>query len=87
MKLTIGNNNFTDIGTAVFYTQQDLDNRTYSKVQYKSNSSLLYQRDFSEYNFSYEVEKGKFNDEFLVDYLGEKTLNLFEPSSNALEKL
>lgn len=87
MKLTIGNNNFADIGTAVFYTQGDLDNRTYSKVQHKSNSSLLYERDFSEYNFSYEVEKDKFNDEFLVDYLGNKTLSLFEPSSNSLEKL
>ena len=87
MKLTIGNNNFTDIGTAVFYTQSDLDNRTYSKVQHKSNSSLLYERDFSEYNFSYEVEKDKFNDEFLVDYLGNKTLSLFEPTSNSLEKL
>lgn len=87
MKLTIGNNNFTDIGTAVFYTQSDLDNRAYSKVQYKSNSSLLYERDFSEYDFSYEIEKNKFNDEFLIDYLGEKTLDLFEPSSGTFEKL
>ena len=87
MKLTIGNNNFTDIGTAVYYTQRDLDSRSYSKVQHKSNSSLLYERDFSEYDFSYEVEKDKFNDEFLVDYLGNKTLSLFEPSSNSLEKL
>ena len=91
MKLTIGNNNFTDIGTAVFYTQQDLDNRAYSKVQYKSNSSLLYYRDFSEYGFSYDIEKDKFNDEFKVDYLGNKTLELFDeqgkPSSDILEKL
>lgn len=87
MKLSIGTNNFTDIGTAVFYTQEDIDNQTYSKVQHRSNSSLLYDGDFSEYDFSYEVEKDKFNDEFLVDYLGDKTLSLFDLSSDALEKL
>ena len=68
MKLIINNNNFTDIGTVVFYSQDDLDNREYSKVQYRSNSSLLYNRDFSEYDFSYDITKDKFNDKFLVNY-------------------
>lgn len=87
MRLIINNNNFTDIGTVVFYSQNDLDNREYSKVQYRSNSSLLYNRDFSEYNFSYSITKDKFNDKFLVNYLGEKTLNLIGENSNSLEKI
>lgn len=87
MRLIINNNNFTDIGTVVFYSQNDLDNREYSKVQYRSNSSLLYDRDFSEYNFLYEITKDKFNDDFLVNYLGEKTLSLIGKNSNSLEKI
>lgn len=87
MKLSIGNNNFTDIGTAVFYTDADIAGGTYSKVQHKSNSSHLYEGDFSEYDFSYDVEKNKFNDEFKIDYVGEKTLSMFEKSSEVLEKL
>lgn len=87
MKLIINNNNFTDIGTVVFYSQDDLDNREYSKVQYRSNSSLLYNRDFSEYDFSYNITKDKFNDKFLVNYLGEKTLKEIGETSNSLEKI
>lgn len=87
MKLIINNNNFTDIGTVVFYSQDDLDNREYSKVQYRSNSSLLYNRDFSEYDFSYDITKDKFNDKFLVNYLGEKTLKEIGETSNSLEKI
>lgn len=87
MKLIINNNNFTDIGTVVFYSQDDLGNREYSKVQYRSNSSLLYNRDFSEYDFSYDITKDKFNDKFLVNYLGEKTLKKIGETSNSLEKI
>lgn len=87
MRLIINSNNFTDIGTAVFYSQSDLDNREYSKVQYRSNSSLLYNRDFSEYDFSYSITKDKFNDKFLVNYLGKNTLNLIGENSNSLEKI
>lgn len=87
MRLIINSNNFTDIGTAVFYSQSDLDNREYSKVQYRSNSSLLYNGDFSEYDFSYSITKNKFNDKFLVNYLGKNTLNLIGENSNSLEKI
>lgn len=87
MRLIINNNNFTDIGTVVFYSQSDLDNREYSKVQYRSNSSLLYNGDFSEYDFSYSITKNKFNDKFLVNYLGSDTLRLVGENSNSLEKI
>ncbi len=87
MKLIINNNNFTDIGTAVFYSKDSISKKTYSKVLFRSSSSSLYNMSFSEYDFSYNIEKDKFNDKFLINNIGNKTLNLFNESSNTLEKL
>lgn len=87
MKLIINDNNFTDIGTAVFYSTDSISKKTYSKVLFRSSSSLLYNMNFSEYDFSYNIEKNKFNDKFLINNIGNKTVNLFNSSPSTLEKL
>lgn len=87
MRLIINNNDFTDIGTAVFYSTDSISKKTYSKVLFRSSSSLLYNMNFSEYDFSYNIEKNKFNDKFLINNIGNKTIELFNESTNTLEKL
>lgn len=87
MRLIINNNDFTDIGTAVFYSIDSISKKTYSKVLFRSSSSLLYNMNFSEYDFSYNIEKNKFNDTFLINNIGNKTIELFNESTNTLEKL
>ena len=87
MKLIINDNNFTDIGTAVFYSTDSISKKTYSKVLFRSSSSSLYNMSFSEYDFSYNIDKDKFNDKFLINNIGNKTVNLFNSSPSTLEKL
>lgn len=91
MKTTIVKNEFKDIKTVVFYKfnkyipelsyiDQDLYNNIKNnfksiKIQYKGSEDKLDDNTFSEYNLSYCIDKKKFNDELLIEYLDDISLN------------
>lgn len=90
MKTTIIKNEFKDIKTVVFYKfnkyipeLNSIDSELYNKIktnfrsvktQYKGSEDKLDDNTFSEYNLSYYIDKGKFNDNLLIEYLDNNSL-------------
>lgn len=102
MKLKINNKNFGDIRTAVFYRNHkyiptgDIEESdiaklilqcTSDKIQYQGSKSKISNMDFAEYNFSYLIEKYKFNDNFLISYLDDQSKELVGKNIDDLEKV
>lgn len=101
MKLVINNKNFGDIRTAVFYRghkyiptgkikSSDIPELiqlcTSDRVQYQGSKSKLSDMDFAEYDFSYFIEKYKFNDKFLISLLDDQSKDLIGKNIDDLEK-
>ena len=100
---TVINDSYGDIGTAVFYRQHqfipkdveiaegDIEQLRESckadKVQYKGNRTYASLRDFSEYNFQFDIDKDKFNDQFLINLLDDKSKELVGKRLDDLEKV
>lgn len=97
---TIINENKEDIGTAVFYgwhkfipktdildsDKELLLNSCKSlKVQYKGSRTYASLRDFSEYNFLFDINKEKFNDNFLINLLNKNSKDLIGKNIDDLE--
>ena len=53
----------------------DLLNHTSSSIQYSGNNEILTDNDFAQYGFSYLINKGKFNSDFLINELDNDTKN------------
>ena len=100
MRTTI-NDSYGDIGTAVFYRQHkfipkvvdiaegDIEQLRESckadKVQYKGSRTYASLRDFSEYNFLFNIDKNKFNDQLLINLLDNNTKELIGKGLDDLE--
>lgn len=100
MKIIINRDNFGDIGTAVFYkfikyipenevpieeVEKVIDSFRSDNIKYKGNRSFINNLDFSEYDFSYIVNKFKFNDNFLIKFLDTNSKNLIGKKLDDLE--
>lgn len=95
-------NNLGDVGTAVFYkfhkyipvsdiNSSDIPSiiencRSY-KIQFRGNKTDLSNKDFSEYNFSYLIDKYKFNDKLLINQLDSSSKKLIGNKLDDLEKI
>lgn len=100
---TIINDTSGDLGTAVFYEwhkfipkgveipESDknllIENCKSKKVQYKGNRTYASLRDFSEYDFLFNIDKDKFNDKFLINLLDKKSKDLVGKKLDDLEKI
>ena len=100
---TIINESSGDVGTAVFYRWHQfipkntvilgpdretlLNSCKADKVQYKGSRSKASSGDFSEYNFLFDLEKEKFNDQFLINLLNNKSKELVGKKLDDLEKV
>lgn len=102
MRTVINNTNFGDIGVAVYYKwhkyipEGDLSNEDLSelinlcksdKVQYRGSRKYTSLKDFSEYSFSYDITKFKFNDQFLINLLDDSSKELIGKNIDDLEKI
>lgn len=102
MRTVINNTNFGDIGIAVFYRwhkyiptcdilEEDLNDLINSckpdKIQYKGSRQYTSLRDFSEYSFSYNIDKFKFNDKFLINLLNDESKEMVGKNIDDLEKI
>ena len=102
MRLKINNKNFGDIRTAVFYRSHKyipfcdikesdipelISQCTSDRVQYQGSKSKISGMDFAEYDFSYLIEKYKFNDNFLISFLDDKSKELIGKNIDDLEKI
>ena len=102
MRLTINNKNFGDLRTAVFYREHKylpigdiipddipglIQDCTSDRIQYQGSKSRLSGMDFAEYDFSYFIEKYKFNDNFLISLLDDQSKDLVGKNIDDLEKI
>ena len=103
MRTIINDSNFGDIGIAVFYkwhsyipnelpeNEQDLNNLInlckYDKLLYRGSKQSTSFVDFSEYSFSYNLEKLKFNDQLLINLLDNESKELVGKNIDDLEKI
>lgn len=101
MRTIVNSNNYGDIGTAVFYRwhkyipnniqesdkEELIESCKSDKVQFKGSRQYTSLRDFSEYNFSYDIEKFKFNDTFFINLLDDSSLSLVGKDLDDLERV
>lgn len=101
MRTIVNSNNYGDIGTAVFYRwhkyipnniqessrEELIESCKSDKVQFKGSRQYTSLRDFSEYNFSYDIKKFKFNDTFFINLLDDSSLSLVGKDLDDLERV
>ena len=95
MKVVINKPDYGDISTAVFYSSSVFPCKGGERDMFKSTGIQYHASregkgmplDFSEYDFKYILEKYKFNDTYILGYLGEKSREIVGKNISDLEKL
>ena len=95
MKVVINKPDYGDISTAVFYSSSVFPCKGGERDMFKSTGIQYHASregkgmplDFSEYDFKYILEKYKFNDTYILGYLGEKSRGIVGKNISDLEKL